>query len=360
MTNQNRARSGNQSGFTLIELSIVLVIVGLLVGVGSGMIGMLTTAIKVREAKDTVTAVVQSVTSWAATNNRLPPLSPTSPDTATFAQAATSSKDSWGRDLIYIYDANLAPTGANLSTKDTICGRRSTSISSLTDQNTGAVVTNVAFLVLSKSDDASVQTTLNGILIPGTGGAATGAITLDSNNSDIVRWVTLDELRTKVGCQGAQMKIVNNELPFGSTASPYSAIVYADGGVPFAASPTNAYKWCVEVNNRTAVQGVPGGLAFCSTNINACTGTAPLIRYPSSSQYCANQAETSWPAAFSNLYITSGATNPTETGSFSLTIYVRDNNASSTSSVACNDTSSSTDRDNCVSKPLVLTISPAL
>ena len=51
---------------------------------------------------------------------------------------------------------------------------------------------------------------------------------------DIVDYVTLGELRTKSGCQGAPLKILNNELPSGSMSSTYSATIYAEGGVPFS------------------------------------------------------------------------------------------------------------------------------
>ena len=328
-------------GFSLIELAIVLVIVGMLIGLGSGMVGMLSTAIKVRQTKDTLDDNIQAITSYASSNNRIP-------DTG-FATTAKSPQDSWGRDFIYLYDTNLYSASP---TKDTICGRRTAALT-VSSSDPAATISNVAFVLISKSDDATLQATAIDAAVT-VSRAATGTITIDANNSDIVRWVTLDELRSKIGCQGPPLKIVNNELPYGNTAVTYSATISADGGVPFASSPST-YKWCVEINNRTTL---PGGLALCSTNTSPCTGTAPLIRYTQSGQYCYDQAETAWTAAFASLYVTSGLVYPTETGSFSMTVYVRDNNNSSTSSVSCNDSSASTDRDSCASKAFVLTMSP--
>jgi prepilin-type N-terminal cleavage/methylation domain-containing protein len=241
----------NKKGFTLVELAIVLVIVGMLVGVGSGMMGMLTTAIKVREAKELQDASVQSVISWASANNSIP-------NAAGFPTAAKTPQDAWGRDFIYLYEARLnTPT----PTKDTICGRRSTDLT-LQTTDPAATISNVAFVVISSSDDAAVQTTLTATAAPAVAatyntaaygpaialaarGSATGTIVIDANNTDIIRWVTLDELRSKVGCQGAPMKIMNNELPYGYNGIAYSATVFADGGVHFTGG-TGTYRWCMQ------------------------------------------------------------------------------------------------------------------
>ncbi len=124
-------------------------------------------------------------------------------------------------------------------------------------------------MVLSRSDDAVIDTrmtgtlnnpnatVLNNAIIPSSGNVSAAAtINIDPNNSDIVRWVTLDELRSKVGCQGAPLKIVNNELPFGSAAAAYANVtINADGGVQFAAP--DRYRWCIQ----TAALGIaPAGL----------------------------------------------------------------------------------------------------
>lgn len=217
--NMNRL---SRRGFTLVELAIVLVIVGLLVGLGSSMTGMLITANNVRQTKDSLDAVSQSITSWASANNRLPDVTT---GTTGFKSVVKTPTDAWGRDFIYLYDTNLAPGSA---TKDTICGRRTTSLSVITSEPT-ATISNVAFVVISKGDDATLETTVSDAALS-VSRAATGTVTASTSNSDLLRWVTLDELRSKIGCQGAPLKIVNNELPFGSIVSNYSAKITADGG----------------------------------------------------------------------------------------------------------------------------------
>lgn len=327
-------KSRNNKGFTLVELAIVLIIVGMLVGVGSGMMGMLTTAIKVREAKELQDASVQSIISWASANNNIP-------NAAGFPTAAKTPQDSWGREFIYLYENRLYSASP---TKDTICGRRSTD---LTIQTTdpAATIANVAFVVISPSDDATVETTLTATAAPAVAatfngaasgpaialaarGSATGTIVVNANNTDIVRWVTLDELRSKVGCQGAPMKIINNELPYGYNGVAYSATVFADGGVKFTGGTGN-YRWCIE--NTAGV--VPAGMTFTS-NIGA--AAIPF------NTDCLGLAEASWVLA-DNVLI-GGA--PTAIGSNTLTVYARDNN----------DTAGT--NDNIANKPFVFTINP--
>jgi len=324
----------SRQGFTLIELAIVLVIVGLLVGLGSSMVGVLTTAINVRQTKESMDAVTQSVISWASANNTLP-------DAAGFTSVAKTPNDAWGRPFVYLYDANLFNASP---TKDTICGRRSTSITLNTlDPTALTTINNVAFIILSASDDAAVDATLaagatlNGVAavpaIPmGTMKSLNGTFNIDAKNSDIVRWVTLDELRSKIGCQGAPLKIVNNELPFGATPTPYSVTISADGGVPFAPSPPT-YKWCVN-NNLPSGFLVTGGIQ----NAN-----------------CLAIDETFWGAAASGLTI-SFPVSVVPTGSYQITVVARDNaDGVTTSGAACN---SATPTDNCAQKMFVLTVNP--
>ena len=333
----------NSRGFSLVEMALVLVVVGIVIGIGAGMIGPLTTMSKTRESREILESDIASVSSWSASNNRLPTFTPTPPDTTRFDQIVKSPVDSWGRPLMYLYDANLAPSGANVPTKDTICGRKTTAIS-ITDTTVIPTVTtnNVAFVIISQGEDALTQTTLNGILngvalngvIAGSG-AATGTITRDPTVSDIIRWITLDELRSKVGCQGAQLRIVNNELPFGALPTTYSVKVYADGGVPFAANP-NTYKWCVNT--------LPAGFS------------APIGGIQNANCLNANEATWGTTTAASELTI-SFAANAVGlvSGSHQITVVARDNADNVTTSNACNNASPG---DNCAQKSFVLTINP--
>ncbi len=333
----------NSRGFSLVEMALVLVVVGIVIGIGAGMIGPLTTMSKTRESREILESDIASVSSWSASNNRLPTFTPTPPDTTRFDQIVRSPVDSWGRPLMYLYDANLAPSGSNVPTKDTICGRKTTAIS-ITDTTVIPTVTtnNVAFVIISQGEDALTQTTLNGILngvalngvIAGSG-AATGTITRDPTISDIIRWITLDELRSKVGCQGAQLRIVNNELPPATVASIYPNITLSiDGG----ATAASTYRWCIE---SIAATPLPTGLTFTTT-----TPALPIRVTPANT--CASLPEASWGVVTASPYLLtiSGTPAANMQGAYSFTLYVRDNN----------DTTGA--NDNITSKAFVLTVNP--
>ncbi|MDD2851615.1 MAG: prepilin-type N-terminal cleavage/methylation domain-containing protein [Desulfuromonadaceae bacterium] len=313
----------NHSGFTLIELSIVLVIIGMLIGLGSNMLGTLTTYAKVRETRDSMDANIQSVISWASSHNRLPQLGEFR------VAAAKNQNDAWGRPYAFIYDANLAPAAA---TKDTICGRRSTFLNISTIDPT-ATVRNVAYAVVSHADNYDFNSRLNGVLLTADSAAASGAastITATGPNSDMIRWVTLDELRSKIGCQGAQLKIVNNELPYGAAPIDYSVTLVADGGVPFAANPST-FKWCVNT--------LPAGFAQ-SGGVQSAD--------------CYGLSEEAWAPASSGL-ILSFPSGIVATGAYPITAVVRDNADTVATSAACSSTDPG---DNCAQKLYVVTVNP--
>lgn len=242
------------AGFTIIEIAIVLVVIGLLVTLGISLIGPLTKRVKYTESKEIVNAAVESINSYAAGNNKLP-------DTSGFSTAVRNSNDAFSKALVYIYDSNLA---ASPATKDTICGRKTTSYTICRDASCTAAtnIPNVAFVVISGAENYNIQAgTLTGGVCPSGQTCVkvyeSGTQNIDDyptdvsrqeDYDDIVKWATLDELRTKAGCKGAQLKIVNNELPSGRVGSSYSVTFFADAGVSFADGLDSGtdpdYEWC--------------------------------------------------------------------------------------------------------------------
>jgi prepilin-type N-terminal cleavage/methylation domain-containing protein len=282
-------KHNNHSGFTMLELSIVLVIVGLLVSLGTNLIGPLTTFVKSKETREMQEATLQSIVSWVSSNNTLP-------NESGFLTVAKAPLDAWGQKQIYLYDSGLYSA---TPTKDTICGRNTTNLKLFSSYSS-----NIAFAVFSRADNSAFKSRLigtynsapiNGVIT--LSGAATGSITVTGLNGDLVRWVTLDELRSKIGCQGAPLKIVNNELPFGNYSVNYSATVVADGGNGAA-----NYQWRIKKGS------FPAGV------------TSSVLPF-------ANSSTTEWASATSlnmNGY-------PKEAGSYYFTIFVRDTIGNSSS-----------------------------
>ena len=240
---------GNK-GFTLIEIAIVVAIIGLLVAAGTRMIGPLTKRAKYTEGKEIIGAAVDSVLGYGATNGSLP-------NFTQFQNSVRTTTDAWGKNLTYIWDNNLE-TG--------ICGRKTTSIAVRECDDaacsTSVTISNVAFVITSGGGNYNTQTgsgTLINIYDPGTPGIDNYAadMTRAEAYDDIVKWITLTELRMKTGCLGPQLKIVNTILPFGNHGTLYNAEVFAEGGVPFTGGG-GRYRWCVQ----TASGLLPGWITL--------------------------------------------------------------------------------------------------
>lgn len=243
-----------QKGFTIIEVAIVLVIIGMIVGFGASLIGPLTKRAKRTETKETLKAASESVIGFAAANGKIPIWGDNTPDATVdeFCEVITNRKDAFTKPLYYFpvdVDNQLTVSGS-------ICGRKTTNLTVCRDPACTSRVPNVAFVVASGAENVNPQT---GIVTTGcpagqtcigvydTGepnidnctdaancpnyDAAVDRLNRTEEYEDLVEWVTLNELKTKIGCQGPPLRIVNNELPYGYESVPYNVTIYADGGV---------------------------------------------------------------------------------------------------------------------------------
>ncbi len=313
-------------GFTLVELAMVLVVIGILVSLGMGLIGPLTKTAKYNETKDIVTASVESVISFSAASKRLP-------TSTEFPTKVRNPNDAWTKPLYYFPDPSL--TSIPAGSTDAICGRSITSLTICQDAacTVATNIPNAAFVVVSGADNYNIQTgtSIGGTCPPGQTCVRVypiDTLNVDDNATDftrlepyddIVKWVTLDELRTKVGCVGAQLKIQNAQLPSGYRCGAYSATLFAQGGIPFPSG--GSYKWCTQGT-------LPGGLTL-TPNVTSAN--------------CLSLAEASWGQA-NNLTLAANTGALFQRGTFSLTVFVRDNNDLSGSN------------DNIAQQPLFLTI----
>lgn len=183
-----------EGGFTLVEMAILLVVIGLLVGLGAGIVEVLSKNAKRMQTREAVEGAAESVISYASANDRLPP------DQAAFNGIVRSSSDAFGKTLYYLPASNLT----SLSTS--VCGRKTTALS-LRDCTTETCIDiiNVAFIVVSGAEDYNMQTSLTPpIVIYAQGTTNTDDYSADMNRpepyNDIAKYVTLFELKSKIKC----------------------------------------------------------------------------------------------------------------------------------------------------------------
>lgn len=151
-----------QTGFTLTEIAIALVIIGLVVGLGAGMIGSLTRRMKLNETKAITRLAKESLLSYAVRNGYLPPDTGPNP----LGIAGARNRDVWGNDLVYSADDALEGISAD------VCNATSTSFVIYMCEDvqctTFDTLQNIAFVVFSRGEDFSGEGT-------GTGAAGSGS-----------------------------------------------------------------------------------------------------------------------------------------------------------------------------------------
>ena len=311
-----------RQGFTFVEIAIVLVIAGILFAVGAKLIGPLTKHAKRAESRKITEAAEESLITHGAINNELPAM-------GDFSAAVRNPNDAWQKSIYYVVDSDLTDSATG-----GICGRRSTNITLKICPDSGCsspdeTIRDLAFIILSGGDNynnqtagtqsASSDTTINTYEVDVSVDDYAADMDRAEAYDDIVRWVTINELRTRTECVGAQLSLVTRELPYAYADSAYSATVFGDGGLPFSSG--GDYRWCREESASTALTFTPSV----------------------SSADCLGLTESSWTQADS--IVISGT--PTTAGTYKLVFFVRDDNDPS-----------GTD-DNIAQKTIVLTINPA-
>ncbi|MEM3488894.1 MAG: putative Ig domain-containing protein [Nitrososphaerota archaeon] len=243
-------------GFTLIELAIVLVVIGILVSLGVGMIGMLTKQAKLRESREIVKAAREAVIGYAVKNGHLP---------ANLETAGARKLDAWGNDLLY-----YPTTEFDASPKDA-CGVTTTAMEVRECTDTGCTSyhakSNIAFVILSVGPDGNNGT---GTVSPFTVRLQDDAYTSGGTTyyyDDIVAYASLDEIRTLRGCPQPLAITSPSTLPQGEEDSFYSYSLQAIGGKP-------PYTWSGSVGSGLGLSSA--GLISGTINVNTATNTGEL------------------------------------------------------------------------------------
>ena len=145
----------DRKGFTIIEVAIVMVIIGLLVGFGATLVGPLTERSKRAATTDIVTGAVESIVGFAAAEQRLPQWGDNTLDATPdeFCEVVTQRKDSAAKPLYYFFDTRLTSLGS-------LCGRKTTALTVCRDSACVDRVPNIAFVVVSGAMDYNPQTGL--------------------------------------------------------------------------------------------------------------------------------------------------------------------------------------------------------
>ncbi|MEM4619343.1 MAG: prepilin-type N-terminal cleavage/methylation domain-containing protein [Desulfurococcaceae archaeon] len=202
-------KNNKKNGFTLIEIAIILILIGLLIGLGASLIGPLTKRIKVQETRERIDAAVESVLGFAIATKRLP-------NGDEFLRIVRNPEDAWGKDLRYVVWGNFTNV-INL-----ICSSNVSQYGfkvNATGATGNRIIENVAFLIMSSGPNYNLQTRFENrtnnvwyianpsetitIHLPGANKDDYQGDGNSTDYDDIVRWVTVYELMSRA-CYGVQ------------------------------------------------------------------------------------------------------------------------------------------------------------
>ena len=187
-------------GFTIIELAIVLIILGILVGAGAGMLGISIKTNKFNQSRRIVEGAKKATIGFTIENMRLP-------TDKEFPQI-TRDTDAWGKPLIYIPDdatikyngstsrADLTGTGTNIC-----CGPTPIDLA-VNDRRQGSdnYKTDIAFVILSTGENRKMETTIkDNVKINGIPYCVATIEEASKDYDDMVEYVSLSQLVSSVG-----------------------------------------------------------------------------------------------------------------------------------------------------------------
>lgn len=282
-----------KNGFSLIELAVIVVIVGVMFGAGASVLKGRSSTIEINKSIDRLNQAYSLIQGYAALNKNLPNISDTS--SADNLTDFFDLKDGYGNSFRYIVANNLLHSNRN-----TIC-KISTTPLKIEIRDSGALVKeiqNVAFIIASNGSDLKSQLTANN-------NNNNNIIKIDRTNpkafDDMYKYDTLINLQIKAKCgekisANNDVQILTDKLPI------YQEIQYENrastGGTPYTigkfrpvlgASPAiitnrNSARWCVEIdrdinlaNARNSINILPMDANFVSTDSsNPTDGPVPI------------------------------------------------------------------------------------
>ncbi len=212
-----------KSAFTLIELSIVLVIIGLLIGGSFKILKVMRERAQISRAQDDVQVAKQAVLGNTILNyNILPPV-------AYFDQNLSPIKSNQ-HQLLYAYANNL--------NKKNICSVQSTSLK-IQKKHFNTVkqtINNIAFVIVSEGANHNMQTAKSGHTVKIYDYETKvddnkTPINIAENYDDVADWVTLAQLQEEAQCSQKPFRIINTSLPTANEGQNYGATLYVENNV---------------------------------------------------------------------------------------------------------------------------------
>ena len=282
----------NRKAFTLVELAVVIMIVGLLVGGSFKVMKSMRERNKITEAKDSVKAAVDAVTGDAMEWDTLITVPNFNQDLSP-VKGKTISPGVLKMPLHYFPDNTLLV--------NPICSLNATNLNVIDNSVSPArTIQNVAFVIAHESVNDNMQTALDITVTPNTVTIYGPAATADDSTvypninrptdeyDDIVNWMTLAELQRIVRCSDDPLRIVNNSLPDTmDTAPSYSATIVIDGNfsAPSSSCSINApyagdfqYNASIHtITNLTSSRSSGTAVVNCTVSADGRTVSKPFV-----------------------------------------------------------------------------------
>lgn len=248
-----------KKGFTLVELAMVLIVVGLLMGGAFQMMKVMGEKARSTEAKQKLEATKEAIIGFAINNNRLP------------TAGEFTAMNLVGAGNIPIYYTS------DTTLQSDICGSPTTLLNT-TDINS-VNTPNIGFVLAVAGENMQSQTVRvgNTVTFP-----QWNTMTAGLPYDDFHTQVTLGELQATVECK--PLSIINPMLPTGMVGAPYSInpIIVATGGIqPYTYQRSGTLPAGITYNNNafsgTPTQGGSFALTFTVTDNIGTTETKQLV-----------------------------------------------------------------------------------
>ncbi|MDH5464969.1 MAG: type II secretion system GspH family protein [Thiovulaceae bacterium] len=222
--------NGVRNGFTLVELAIVLIVIGILTGGGMKLMGVLAKKAKVLETKEKMQTMQETVLGFAMREHRLPTQDE-------WDKLFLDKDDSWGKKIRYIVDGSLTKA-------KNLCHQNNSHVRLSLEAQTQE---NLAFILVSSGPNRNLQTAIENMEVE----TAFFGEKLDLNDEDFTREESFDDtlvaysmnqLQFLQQCDDQKLKIINDDLPKAITNRAYETEIFVQGGATFSDS---TYRWCM-------------------------------------------------------------------------------------------------------------------